>query len=353
MCFNSGTREPEIDLIHYISVRFAALPRTETSPGRYGGSLCTNRRKPPCSTRFAPLRTCVDSSRATFARSPTSCATTINAVSQTGGHLGAGLGVVELTVAMHYIFDTPNDRLIWDVGHQSLSAQDPDRAARPHPHAAPGRRPLRFHQAHRERIRSVRRRAFVDLDLRRPRHGGGARPRKRDNNVICVIGDGAMCAGMAYEAMNNAGAHRFPADRHPQRQRHVDCPADRRDVALSGAPASSGTYLRLRDIGKQLAKRLPKFLEQRAAAGRGVRPHLWSRRHAVRGTGLLLCRPDRRPRSDAPAAGAQERARHQAGPDPGARRHQEGQGLRARRELGRQVPRRRQVRCHHRRAGEA
>jgi 1-deoxy-D-xylulose-5-phosphate synthase len=123
---------------------------------------------------------------------------TIDAVSITGGHLGAGLGVVELTVALHYLFDTPRDRIIWDVGHQA------------YPHKIlTGRRDrirtcawaaaLRLHQARRERVRPVRRRAFLHLDLGRPRHGGRARSRRRDNNVIAVIGDGAMTAGMAYE----------------------------------------------------------------------------------------------------------------------------------------------------------
>src|SRR3954453_18480917 len=131
---------------------------------------------------------------------------TISAVSVTGGHLGAGLGVVELTVALHYVFDTPRDRLLWDVGHQA------------YPHKiVPGRR---------GRIRTLRqegglsgftRRAESEYDPFGAAHSstsisaGLGMAAARDlsggrNNVISVIGDGAMSAGMAYEAMNNAGA---------------------------------------------------------------------------------------------------------------------------------------------------
>ena len=130
---------------------------------------------------------------------------TLDAVSTTGGHLGAGLGVIELTVALHYVFDTPRDRLIWDVGHQAY--------------------PHKILTERRGRIRTLRqggglsgftRRAESDYDPFGAAHSstsisaamGMAVARDLtggDNNVIAVIGDGAMSAGMAYEALNNAG----------------------------------------------------------------------------------------------------------------------------------------------------
>src|SRR5499427_5995350 len=130
----------------------------------------------------------------------------ISAVSQTGGHLGAGLGVIQLTVALHYLFDTPRDRLIWDVGHQAY--------------------PHKIITGRRDRIRTLRqggglsgftRRAESEYDAFGAAHSstsvsaglGMAIARDldgKDNNVVAVIGDGAMSAGMAYEAMNNAGA---------------------------------------------------------------------------------------------------------------------------------------------------
>jgi len=131
---------------------------------------------------------------------------TIDVVSVTGGHLGAGLGVVELTVALHYVFNTPDDILIWDVGHQSY--------------------PHKILTGRRERMRTLRqggglsgftRRAESEYDAFGAAHSSTsisaglgfavARDLKGEkNNVIAVIGDGAMSAGMAYEAMNNAGA---------------------------------------------------------------------------------------------------------------------------------------------------
>ena len=114
-------------------------------------------------------------------------AETINAVAVTGGHLGAGLGVVELTVALHYVFDTPHDRLIWDVGHQAY----------PHKILTGRRDRIRtlrqggglsgFTKRAESEYDCVRRRAFLDLDLGRPRHGGRARPRRRE--AQCHRGD--------------------------------------------------------------------------------------------------------------------------------------------------------------------
>ena len=132
-------------------------------------------------------------------------AETIDAVSVTGGHLGAGLGVVELTVALHYVFDTPDDKLLWDVGHQCY--------------------PHKILTGRRDRIRTIRqpgglsgftKRAESEYDPFGAAHSstsisagvGMATARDLagdDFEVIAVIGDGAMSAGMAYEAMNNAG----------------------------------------------------------------------------------------------------------------------------------------------------
>ncbi|HRO49912.1 MAG TPA: 1-deoxy-D-xylulose-5-phosphate synthase [Hyphomicrobium sp.] len=200
---------------------------------------------------------------------------TIEAVSVTGGHLGAGLGVVELTVALHWVFDTPRDRLIWDVGHQSY--------------------PHKILTGRRDRIRTLRqggglsgftKRAESEYDPFGAAHSSTsisaglgmavARDLKGEtNNVVCVIGDGAMSAGMAYEAMNNAGA----------RDERLIVILNDNDMSIApptGAfssylarVTSSDTYLQLRDFAKQLAKRLPKSWERRAARMEEYTRHLW------------------------------------------------------------------------------
>jgi 1-deoxy-D-xylulose-5-phosphate synthase len=189
---------------------------------------------------------------------------TIEAVSVTGGHLGAGLGVVELTLALHYVFDTPRDRLIWDVGHQAY--------------------PHKILTGRRDRIRTLRqggglsgftKRAESAYDPFGAAHSstsisaglGMAAARDLsggDNRVICVIGDGAMSAGMAVEAMNNAGATRS----------QLLVILNDNDMSIAppvGALSryftrliSSKAYQNLRNFGRSLAEHLPRRLQEAA-----------------------------------------------------------------------------------------
>jgi 1-deoxy-D-xylulose-5-phosphate synthase len=186
---------------------------------------------------------------------------TISAVSVTGGHLGAGLGVVELTVALHYVFDTPKDRLIWDVGHQAY--------------------PHKIVTGRRSRIRTLRqegglsgftRRSESEYDPFGAAHSstsisaGLGMAVARDlaggsNNVIAVIGDGALSAGMAYEAMNNAGALRSRLivvlnDNDMSIAPPVGALSGHLSRLLSGRP-----YVTLRNLGRTFAENLPKPLE--------------------------------------------------------------------------------------------
>jgi 1-deoxy-D-xylulose-5-phosphate synthase len=191
-------------------------------------------------------------------------AETIDAVSVTGGHLGAGLGVVELTVALHHVFDTPADRLIWDVGHQA------------YPHKIitgrrDGIRTLRqagglsgftkrseseydpFGAAHAATSIS----AALGMAVARDLSGG-------DNNVIAVIGDGSMSAGMAYEAMNNAGSmdSRLIVILNDNRM-SIAPPVGAMSAYLSRL-ISSGTYRSLRQLMRDLAKKFPRAIEEAA-----------------------------------------------------------------------------------------
>src|SRR5271167_2451975 len=191
-------------------------------------------------------------------------AETIDAVSVTGGHLGSGLGVVELTVALHHVFNTPRDILIWDVGHQAY--------------------PHKILTGRRERIRTLRQggglsgftkraespydpfgaahastsiSAGVGFAVARDQRGG-------DNKVIAVIGDGSMSAGMAYEAMNNA------ADSTGQlivvlndNDMSIAPPVGGMSAYLAGL-VSGGAYRSFRAFARRMANLLPKRLKEMA-----------------------------------------------------------------------------------------
>jgi len=192
---------------------------------------------------------------------------TIDAVAVTGGHLGAGLGVIELTVALHYVFDTPSDRLVWDVGHQAY--------------------PHKILTDRRDRIRTLRqggglsgftKRAESEYDAFGAAHSstsisaslGMAVARdlqNKQNNVIAVIGDGAMSAGMAYEAMNNAGAMNSRLIVVLNDNDMSIAPPVGALSAYLARRVSGRSYHRLRKVFHQIAKRLPnKMLQQRALA---------------------------------------------------------------------------------------
>ena len=191
-------------------------------------------------------------------------AETIDAVAQTGGHLGAGLGVVELTVALHHVFDTPDDILIWDVGHQAY--------------------PHKILTGRRDRIRTLRqggglsgftKRSESNYDPFGAAHSstsisaalGFAVARDldgRDNNVVAVIGDGAMSAGMAFEAMNNAGSlnTRLIVILNDN-DMSIAPPVGAMSAYLSRL-LSSRPYRGLRHFAKQLAQKMPEPLERTA-----------------------------------------------------------------------------------------
>src|SRR5688572_4591520 len=191
-------------------------------------------------------------------------AETIDVVSQTGGHLGAGLGVVELTVALHHVYETPDDILIWDVGHQAY--------------------PHKILTGRRDRIRTLRqggglsgftKRAESEYDPFGAAHAStsisaalgfaAARDRKgQHNRVVAVIGDGSMSAGMAYEAMNNAC----------ETTRQLTVILNDNDMSIAppvgGMSAymarlvSGGGYRSLRSFGKRVSKAFPRPMREAA-----------------------------------------------------------------------------------------
>jgi len=188
----------------------------------------------------------------------------IDAVSNTGGHLGAGLGVVELTVALHYTFDTPDDKILWDVGHQAY--------------------PHKILTGRRDRIRTLRQggglsgftsRRESEYDPFGAAHSSTsisaglgfavARDlRGADNDVVAVIGDGAMSAGMAYEAMNNAGANKSRLIVVLNDNDMSIAPPVGAMSAYLARLISAKPYRSMRHLGRVLAKKFPRPFENAA-----------------------------------------------------------------------------------------
>ncbi len=193
---------------------------------------------------------------------------TISAVSKTGGHLGAGLGVVEITTALHYVFDTPGDKIIWDVGHQA------------YPHKIlTGRRDLMKTIRQPDGISGFTKRAESEFDVFGAGHSSTSisaalgisvakKFKKEKSHVIAVIGDGAMSAGMAYEAMNNAGA----LEDEFFRDNRLIVILNDNDMSIApptGAMsryfsrlAASKSYLKIRDLSKKISHKLPKSISR-------------------------------------------------------------------------------------------
>ena len=191
-------------------------------------------------------------------------AETIDAVSATGGHLGAGLGVVELTVALHHVFRTPHDRLIWDVGHQSY--------------------PHKIITGRRDRIRTIRQPGGLYGFTKRSESAydpfGAAHSstsisaglgmavasgiKGESRNVVCVIGDGAMSGGMAYEAMNNAGSMEPRLIVILNDNKMSIAPAVGALNAYLSRLLSSHSFRSLRELGKQWARKLPRPMGEAA-----------------------------------------------------------------------------------------
>ena len=190
---------------------------------------------------------------------------TIDAVSVTGGHLGAGLGVVELTVAIHYVFDTPYDRLIWDVGHQSY--------------------PHKILTGRRDRIRTLRqggglsgfvKRSESEYDPFGTAHSStsisaalgmavGSELQGRKRAAIAVIGDGSMSAGMAYEAMNNAGSRDTKLIVILNDNNMSIAPPVGALSAYLSRSLSSTSFRSLRHFAKDVSRILPDRLQKMAA----------------------------------------------------------------------------------------
>ncbi len=201
----------------------------------------------------------------------------IKTISKTGGHLGAGLGVVELTTALHYVFNTPKDKIIWDVGHQCY--------------------PHKILTGRREQMNTIRqggglsgfpKRSESEYDAFGAGHSstsisaglGMAVARDldgEDNKVICVIGDGSMSGGMAYEAMNNAGHLKnnlivILNDNEMSISKPVGAMSSYLSKIISGK-----TYLSARELGKKITSKLPKPVHEAARKTEEYARNLWTR----------------------------------------------------------------------------
>lgn len=183
-------------------------------------------------------------------------------VSRTGGHLGAGLGVVELTVALHYLFDTPRDRLLWDVGHQAYPHKILTGRRERMPTLRQGgglsgftRRAESVYDPFGAAHASTSISAGLGMAVARDLAGGA-------NNIICVIGDGAMSAGMAYEAMNNAGSleSRLIVVLNDN-DMSIAPPVGAMSAYLSRL-ISSQSYRNLRHVAAQVARKFPRPMAQ-------------------------------------------------------------------------------------------
>jgi len=205
----------------------------------------------------------------------------IDSVSQTGGHLGAGLGVVELTTAIHYVFNTPEDRLIWDVGHQCY--------------------PHKILTGRRDRMRTIRQKdglsGFTKRDESEYDPFGAAHCstsisaglgmavarelKQGDNNVIAVIGDGSMSAGMAFEALNNAGAMDARLIVILNDNDMSIAPPTGAMSAYLARLASGRTYMGMRELGKKMTAYLGKTVDRAITRAVEHAPWVCNRRHHV------------------------------------------------------------------------
>ena len=188
----------------------------------------------------------------------------IETVSKTGGHLGASLGVIELTVALHKIFNAPEDKIIWDVGHQT------------YPHKIlTGRRDKMHTLRKKDGLSGFAKRDESEFDAFGAGHSStavsaglgmsiGRDLKNKNNHVICVVGDGAMSAGQAYEALNNAGAMKSRLIVILNDNDMSIAPPAGAMSAYLAKLISGGTYLGLRNFAKQVVEKLPKTLEKGA-----------------------------------------------------------------------------------------